>query len=143
MKFVTAYTPAEKRGDFATYSDEESMAQESDMEDSDINIIMKKYNTTGLLPQINMEALTGDFSEAGDFRDAQEKLRAANEAFAEVPAALRRRFDNDPQKFIDFVMDDANLEETVKLGYRQAPPKKVEPPKEPANGNEPPKPKAD
>lgn len=133
MKFTNPYTPAEKREKLGTSNLEESMTIQADAEDADINIIMRKYNTTGLLPQLQMAALMGDFSEADDFRSAQEKIKAANEAFAEVPAALRKRFDNDPQQFIDFVLDDANKDEAIKLGLREAPPP---PPKVP----DPPKP---
>jgi phage internal scaffolding protein len=122
MKFVTPYTPEEKREDLATINKEESMTVQSDAEDADINIIMKKYNTTGVLTGLNLEALTGDFSDVGDFREAQDKIKTAREEFAKVPAQLRRRFDNDPQQFIDFVLDDANREETIKLGLRNPPP---------------------
>lgn len=112
------YTPTAKRYRPATQDFGESMAQTSDMEDADINVIMAKYNRTGMMPSLNMQALTGDFSDVGDFREAQERIREANEEFAKVPANLRKRFDNDPQKFIDFVLDDSNETELVKLGLR-------------------------
>lgn len=135
--FSSAYIHRYPKHHFATINNEESLAQASDMEDADINIIMKKYSGTGMLPQVNMEALTGDFSDVGDFREAQDKIKAANDAFAEVPAELRRRFNNDPQEFINFVLDDKNLEETVKLGYRTRPDKTPEPvtPKKEENDN--------
>ncbi|QKI28920.1 VP3 [Kummerowia striata gokushovirus] len=127
MKFRTQYEDAKKRESiYGTVNNEESLTVQ-DAEDSDINIIMKKYAHTGTLPIQQMQALLGDFSEIEDFRQAQERIREANDAFSQVPADLRKRFDNDPQKFIDFVLDDKNLDETVKLGYRMAPPKPATP----------------
>lgn len=116
MKFRNAYS---KRLDiFATVNDEPSLTQASDAEDADINVIMARYGQTGLLPAINIQALTGDFSNVVDFREAQERIKEANDEFAKVPADLRRRFDNDPQRFIEWVTNDENKDEAIKLGYR-------------------------
>lgn len=116
-RFATIYNQVHKADAiFGTVNNEESLTQQSDRDETDINIIMERYSKTGMLPQLNMEAMTGDFSEAVDFRTAQEQILAAREAFLEVPAKLRARFHNDPQEFIDFATDPENLPELRKLG---------------------------
>ncbi|QXP08056.1 MAG: internal scaffolding protein [Arizlama microvirus] len=40
----------------------------------------------------------------------------ANEQFANLSAHVRKRFQNDPQEFLQFTSDPENLPEMVKLG---------------------------
>jgi len=127
---VTMITKAREHSKkFATFNNEESMTQQSDAADCDINVIMKKYGATGMLPQVQMQAMQGDFSEADDFRSVQEKIKAANDAFAAVPAHIRKRFGNDPAEFIEFATNKDNLDELRKLGLAE--PEKKPPPEPP------------
>lgn len=129
MKFITPYNkPKERSLEFATYNDEESMTQQSDAQDCDINVIWERYTKTGQLPTVNLQAMTGDFTNVPDFRTAQEVLKAANDAFAEVPAKIRARFNNDPDEFVKFALDDNNTDELRKMGLAIEPPA---PPPEP------------
>lgn len=82
----------------------------------DINTIAERYRLTGELPENVPMVLQGDFTNALDFRSAMELVVAAREGFMEQPAEIRARFRNDPQEFLDFVSDVANLDEAIKLG---------------------------
>lgn len=113
---------------FATINNEESLTQQSDAVDCDINVIMKKYAKTGQLPVVQLQPLYGDFTGVDDFRSMQDKIKAANDAFAAIPANIRKRFNNDPHEFIKFAADKDNLPELRKLGLAD-PEKPV--PKEP------------
>lgn len=104
---------------FSTRFEDESLTQQSDLKDSDINVIMKRAATTGLIPATKREALYGDFTDIGDFRTAQDRITAAREAFNELPAALRKRFGNDPSAFIDFAQNPDNADELVKMGLAE------------------------
>lgn len=127
---------------FATVNEEESMTQQSDADECDINLIMEKYKVTGQAPQVIQQGIYGDFTEVGDYRTAVERIRAANEAFQAIPAKLREKFDNDPAKFIDFATNPDNMDEMIKLGLAEkieikdnkqpAPPPAPEPEKKPA-----------
>lgn len=130
MKFTTPYSHNRDRSIFfGTNNTEESLTQQSDAEDCDINVIMKKYARTGQLPVVQLQPLYGDFSEVDDFRGMQDKIKAANDAFAEIPAHIRKRFNNDPQEFINFATDKENLPELRKLGLANPEiPAPVEPP---------------
>lgn len=96
--------------------EDKSLARQSELEDSDINVIVKRFGLTGQLPSNVRVPSYGDFTSPLDFHQAMNLVSQANEAFLLMPAAVRSRFENDPGKFMDFVHDDANREEAEKLG---------------------------
>ena len=49
------------------------------------------------------------------------QIVAAQEAFNGLPAAVRKRFGNDPGQMLDFLDDPQNASEAVKLGLVDAP----------------------
>lgn len=102
--------------------EDESLAVQSEKEDADINTIVKRFGLTGELPQGMRAPALEDFVDIFDFQSAQNAVVAAREAFMELPAEVRSRFENDPQKFLVFCTETneegalANLEEMRKLG---------------------------
>jgi len=128
--FTSLYTHNRERSKaFSTVNTEESMTQQSDAADTDINIIMKKYGASGQLPQVQVAPLFGDFTTALDFREMQEKIREGKNAFEELPVDVRRRFGYDPAEFIAFATEPANKEELRKMGIEPPAPAPVpEPP---------------
>lgn len=131
MKFRTIYTHDRAVSALYAYnSTEESLTQQDDAKDCDINVIVARYIKTGQLPNVTQTPLGGDFTNAFDFRQCQEKLHEANMAFAELPAHIRKRFSNDPAEFIEFATNKDNLDELRKLGLANPaapPPKEPEP----------------
>lgn len=87
-------------------------------QDCDINRIVARYKKTGVLPESARAAALryGDFSQIPDFREMQEKIIAAHEVFAALPAEVRKQFDNDPGAFIDASQTREGRELMVKLG---------------------------
>ncbi|WNK12554.1 MAG: internal scaffolding protein [Microvirus sp.] len=85
-------------------------------DECDINLIMRKYTKSGVLPGSVAGAAYGDFSFSGDFLEAQNIILRAKEQFSGLSAELRSRFRNDPALFLDFVHDTRNLDEARKLG---------------------------
>lgn len=82
----------------------------------DINTIAERYRLTGELPENVPMILQGDFTNAVDFQSAMNLQVQARESFMAMPAAVRARFRNDPQEFLDFVSDRENLDAAIKLG---------------------------
>lgn len=83
----------------------------------DINNIMKKYTRSGDFTHVATQMPQyGDFSNVDDYQTALNKIRAAQELFMELPAAVRSRVNNDPGQFLDFVSDVGNRDEMVQLG---------------------------
>lgn len=95
---------------------EPSLAQQQFKEESDINTIVERFGITGQLPENVRIPEVGDFSDAMDFHTSMNVIRAAEEAFMEMPAKVRERFGNDPGAFLDWAHDENNLEEARKLG---------------------------
>lgn len=89
--------------------------------DTDINLIVKRYMQTGILPQTALQPLYGDF-ESLTFHEAQNKIRQAQEAFMLLPPQIRSRFDNDPGKFVEFASEEENYDELVRLKLRDPKP---------------------
>jgi len=143
--FTSVYAHNRKRSStFATINNEDSMTQQDDAHETDINVIMKKYGGQGgNYPTVVGTPLSGDFTQVGGYREMVERIKAADDAFQEIPAKMRERFNNDPEKFMEFIRDKDNLPEMRKLGL--ALPEK-EPTPEPApikvvvTNPEPPKP---
>lgn len=101
---------------------EESVVQQQFADECDINTIVRRFGLTGELPnQVSMPQ-SGDFTGVTDFQSAMNMVRQAQEAFMELPADVRYRFANDPQRVIDFLEDAANRDEAVKLGLVTKPP---------------------
>ncbi|UDN67702.1 internal scaffolding protein [robinz microvirus RP_97] len=102
-----------------------SLTVQSQKEEADINVIVSRFGVTGVLPQrldrLNIAAFEGIF----DYQTAMNAVVAADRAFLQVPADIRARFSNDPQKFVSFVTDPANLDELRRLKLAPAAP--VEP----------------
>lgn len=79
-----------------------SMARQEFKEECDVNEIMARYEATGVLPNVG-EPFYFDFTTLPtDMREAMEIMRAGNEAFYTLPAKVRKEFDNDPARFVDF-----------------------------------------
>lgn len=85
-------------------------------DECDINVLMRRYETTGLMPGDASLMNYGDFTELPDFMTAMNTVARANEAFAALPATVRRRFGNDPGEFVEFVSNPENISEVRKLG---------------------------
>jgi len=92
------------------------LTKQSMAKDTDINLIMAKYQKTGLVNFVNENQ--GEYMEAPelDFHQAIEYIAKSKELFDEMPSSLRKRFNNDPGEFLDFVHDENNADEMVSLG---------------------------
>jgi len=82
----------------------------------DINTILARFLKTGVLDFTNKnEARYGDTTGL-EYTQAMQTVAAARSLFAELPAHLRSRFENEPAKFLAFVQDEKNREEAQELG---------------------------
>lgn len=115
-KAVNAYDTMEESDACAIKDFGPSLTVQSHSEDADINVIVRRYGLTGQMPQNPRVPVYGDFDGISDYGSALRAVREADEAFMELPPEVRARFENDPQKLLAFVEDDANIAEAVKLG---------------------------
>lgn len=94
----------------------ESMTVQSFKDECDINKIMARYVKTGVITHLNPAEPRYGFAPAGDFLGAMSLVTQAQQSFDELPAEVRRKFDNDPGKFLDFIDDPANEAELAEMG---------------------------
>lgn len=114
MEFKTRYSPKTRSG--IKFNDKTRTKQEF-KEESDINNIMKKYETTGKLPDlIKTNPKYGDFSQVQDYQTSMNIVLMANEQFNNLSSKIRRRFNNDPKEFLQFATDAQNMQELIDLG---------------------------
>lgn len=128
--------------DDADYHPSRSLTNQSDAPECDINNIMARYLKTGLLPQSYATPFYGDASALPTFMEAQQILINANLAFESLPAKIRDRFHNSPEKFLEFMGNEDNKSEAIALGLLK-PSEEVVPevaPKEPTKGKTSPAP---
>ncbi len=121
MKFRTNYD--ERAISQGIEFTEPSRTKQSELEACDINNIMARYATTGVLTHVATgEPLYGDFSEVEDYQASLNKVMSAEERFNSLPSDVRKKFDYDPQKMVEFILDEKNREECYNLGFFNRPP---------------------
>lgn len=93
-----------------------SKTEQSHENEVDINQIVARAKRTGVMPGNAMAARYGDFTNAEDFMQIQNRIITAEKQFEALPVAVRERFGNDISKLIDFIANERNREEAEKLG---------------------------
>lgn len=88
--------------------------------DADLNEIIRRFglNDGSVLPAnlgVTDPKYYGDFSDIPDLREALHRLHDAEDKFSQLPADIRKRFDNDPIALYEWVSDKDNHDEAVKL----------------------------
>jgi phage internal scaffolding protein len=115
ITFRTAYEP-HKKYVFKTMG--ESLTQQHFKEECDVINIIKRHDRNGIIEHVQRgQARYGDFSEVADYREALDLVRDAQQEFMSVPSDIRKKFDNDPGKFYQFVSNPDNKEELIKMGF--------------------------
>lgn len=103
MYAMTEFPPSETRQDMA--------------DECDINILMKKYEQTGLFPQPQgRQPFYVDATDLPTYQEALNMIMAADDAFNALPASIRREFDNNPAKFVEFAEDPKNAQKLKEWG---------------------------
>lgn len=107
----------------ATQFPDETKTDQSFKDECDVNNIIAKFKKTGQLTHLaKRPGVYADISEITDLLDMTNKVKEAQDAFDALPSQLRKKLDNDPAKFIDYVNDPKNNEELVSFGIKIARP---------------------
>lgn len=122
VEWTDFYKTSGVRGDLDYF--EPSLTRQEFAEECDINTIMARYEASGAISHVNRaEPMYLDTTGYPDLQGAMDQFREASAAFNALPAIVRREFDNDPQKFVDFASDPENVERL--RGWGLAAPEKV------------------
>lgn len=118
-------------------NDEPSKTQQQFKDETDANLIVQKYNKNLHLQKFNADpSMYQDLTTHKNFFEANQTIARANQAFDALPSTIRTRFENNPEKFLEFLHDASNHDEAVRLGiFKPLPPSQI-PPNSPASLND-------
>ena len=102
-----------------TPSLEPSLTEQSHADSCNINLIMRKYQRTGMIDHVAKYAPEYGLMDGADFQAKQNAVANAITMFEELPSSAREHFDHDPAKFLDFAMsinDETERSELIRAG---------------------------
>lgn len=97
-------------------NDQPSMTKQSFKDESDINVIMRRFQRDGVLPLPKAEPRWEDFTSVDDYHASMNTVKAAEAAFADLPAYIRHAMGNSAENLLEFLSDEENREEAIELG---------------------------
>lgn len=105
------------RPDYRVYPEGESLTKQAFRDECDINVIMARYENSGVLPVLaSKEPRFGDFSSVEDYHSACNRVLEAQALFDGMPASVRDHFGNDPERLIAACSDETRVDELRELG---------------------------
>ena len=98
-----------------------SMTRQEFADECDVNKIMERYEKGGMFPPMdpNREPMYLDFVGMPDLQQALACMMDAEEAFMRLPAVVRKEFDNDAMRFVEYAQNGDNLEQLRKWGLAE------------------------
>lgn len=101
---------------FASDKYEDGRTKQAFKDQADINKILAKAQRTGSIAHlVKHGAHYGDFSDITDLLDAYEKLKRGQKIFDELPAEVKREFNQNPGEFFQFVNNPANADRLTEV----------------------------
>lgn len=93
-----------KNSDFGPREYKDGRTKQSFKDACDINKILKKAAIKGGLSHVQKypEAVYGEFDPELDLFVARDRIAKAEQIFMELPSEVRREFDNDAVKFVQY-----------------------------------------
>lgn len=136
MKKSTQPEVADRK--FAIRFTQPSLTHQSFAKETNINSIMARFEKTGLIEHLNQrQGQYGDFSDVPDYQSALGQVADAQKMFDDLPAKIRKLFNNQPLEFLEFAQNPDNYGQLVELGL--APPLKDASPVQGQNSSDGPK----
>lgn len=99
-----------------------SRTKQSMKDSCDINLIMGRYLRTGAVDHLAVHGGSYGFATSTSLQEAMNIVLKAESMFADLSSAVRKRFDNSPRLFLEFVQDPKNIDECRVLGLAAAKP---------------------
>lgn len=99
---------------------EPSLTRQEFAEECDINTIMARYEASGVVSHVNRATpVYLDTTLYPGLQASMDAFREASLSFNALPAVVRREFDNDPEQFVAFASDEANLPKLREWGLAE------------------------
>jgi phage internal scaffolding protein len=94
----------------------EGITEQCHKKQCDMNHILKDYKRTGFIRHSKENQGRYDDISVQDFQDAMFKVAEATNMFNDLPANLRKDFNNNPAEFLGFVQNPDNQEKLQQMG---------------------------
>lgn len=94
----------------------EGMTEQCHKKECDMNYILRDYTRTGLIRHANENEGKYDDVSSADFQNAMFTVARVNSMFESLPGMMRKQFDNNASKFLEFVQNPNNYEEMRNMG---------------------------
>ena len=85
------------------YTDIPTLTVQDQHDSTEINRILDRFQRTGLIEHVNKnQAQYGEFSQYS-YHENLNMIHTIQESFDELPSQVRKQFENDPQKWIEYL----------------------------------------
>lgn len=106
---------------------EPTLTKQSFRDECDINTIMSRYQTTGLITHYAKHAPQYGETSPHSFTEAMQLVANAQSMFEELPSRARQHFHHSPAEFLEFangldIEDENSMSLLTDLGLRDGPP---------------------
>lgn len=106
---------------FLSPGGKKSMTKQSFKKECDVNVILKKYGQTGVIPHINASpGVYADVSNVPDFATAHNMVVESQARFNTLSKEVRAKF-RGPLDLLAFLSDGKNRDEAIRLGLVNKP----------------------
>ena len=99
-----------------TFKPDSPYTKQSFKDECDINTIMSRYQSTGVLPDLAQTAPQYLDASGFDFQASMDYIANAHTLFHELPSSVRTKFGNDTASFMEFVSNPNNRSEMAQMG---------------------------
>jgi len=112
------------RVEYVQPEDEKIIVEQHHKDEVNINNIIKRHGMDMIAKtaMLNQGEYIMDDNPTNDFQEAMFIVTKANETFSQMPSELRKKFNNSPAEYMDFIQNPANIDEMVSLGLAQRTP---------------------
>jgi phage internal scaffolding protein len=94
----------------------QGLTEQSQAKATDINYILREYTKTGFIRHAKDHAGIYDDFTVTDFQEAQYVIAESKSMFESLPSEIRKKHNNDPVQFLNWVQDPKNKEELKSMG---------------------------
>lgn len=119
QKILTAYGPKIPTKKTSLHMKKgEGRTKQSNKDECNINLILKKHGVGAMLTQDQYRSLTFTDTTGMDFTVAMQTVAHANSMFEQLPSEIRKDFQNDPAVFLDAYNNEDYQEYFVEKGMK-------------------------
>lgn len=124
-KTITFRTPFTQTIRVSTVNNEPSLTVKEALAETDINNIIKKFEKGEYIDHYNRHEGYSGVHTGLDYKQSLDIVHEANRMFSELPSEARNYFENNPEKFLNYVhSEEFDVNKMHEIGLTKKPPLK-------------------